>query len=64
MHDDSLAFMPATDLAAAIRIRRLSPVEVTRAALDRINRAQPVLNAFLLSPEMPPWRGYARPKRQ
>jgi aspartyl-tRNA(Asn)/glutamyl-tRNA(Gln) amidotransferase subunit A len=47
MHDDSLAFMPATDLAAAIRARRLSPVEVTRAALDRINRTQPVLNAFI-----------------
>lgn len=47
MEDDSLAFMPATELAAAIRARRLSPVEVTRAALDRIARAQPVLNAFI-----------------
>jgi len=36
MEDDQLAFMPATDLAAAIRARRLSPMEVTRAALDRI----------------------------
>jgi len=47
MTDDSLAFMPATKLAAAIRARRYSPVEVTRAALDRIHRAQPVLNAFI-----------------
>jgi aspartyl-tRNA(Asn)/glutamyl-tRNA(Gln) amidotransferase subunit A len=47
MENDQLAFMPATDLAAAIRARRISPVEVTRAALDRINRSQPVLNAFI-----------------
>jgi aspartyl-tRNA(Asn)/glutamyl-tRNA(Gln) amidotransferase subunit A len=47
MADTSLAFMPATELAAAIRSRHVSPVEVTRAALDRINRAQPVLNAFI-----------------
>jgi aspartyl-tRNA(Asn)/glutamyl-tRNA(Gln) amidotransferase subunit A len=47
MQDDTLAFMPATELAAAIRARRLSPVEVTRAALDRIDRSQPALNAFI-----------------
>lgn len=47
MQDDTLAFMPATALAAAIRARQVSPVEVTRAALDRIHRAQPVLNAFI-----------------
>src|SRR4051794_31052627 len=47
MADNSLAFMPATELAAAIRARRLSPVEVTRAALDRIQAAQPALNAFI-----------------
>jgi aspartyl-tRNA(Asn)/glutamyl-tRNA(Gln) amidotransferase subunit A len=47
MHDDTLAFMPATELAAAIRARHVSPVEVTRAALDRINCTQPELNAFI-----------------
>lgn len=47
MKDDSLAFMPATELAAAIRARQVSPVEVTRASLDRIIRSQPVLNAFI-----------------
>jgi aspartyl-tRNA(Asn)/glutamyl-tRNA(Gln) amidotransferase subunit A len=47
MPDDQLAFMPATELAAAILARHLSPVEVTRAALDRINRSQPTLNAFI-----------------
>lgn len=47
MEDGSRDFTSATELAAAIRARRLSPVEVTRAALDRISRAQPVLNAFI-----------------
>lgn len=37
----------ATDLAAAIRRRDLSPVEVTRAALEGIAAAQPRLNAFV-----------------
>ena len=47
MNDTELAFLPATDLAAAIRDRRLSPVDVVRAALDRIHRTQPNLNAFI-----------------
>ena len=42
-----LAFLSATDLAAAIRARRVSPVEAVRAALDRIHRTQPDLNAFI-----------------
>jgi aspartyl-tRNA(Asn)/glutamyl-tRNA(Gln) amidotransferase subunit A len=33
---DDLCMMPATDLVAAYRARRLSPVEVTRAVLERI----------------------------
>ena len=37
----------ATDLAEAIRTRRLSPVELMRDTLDRIERSQPVLNAFI-----------------
>lgn len=47
MTDADIAFRPATDLAAAIRARRLSPVEVTRATLERIEASQPVLNAFI-----------------
>ena len=42
-----LAYMPATELAALIRSRALSPVELMRATLDRIERSQPVLNAFI-----------------
>jgi aspartyl-tRNA(Asn)/glutamyl-tRNA(Gln) amidotransferase subunit A len=42
-----LAFTPATELADLIRTRRLSPVELMRATLERIEHSQPVLNAFI-----------------
>jgi Asp-tRNA(Asn)/Glu-tRNA(Gln) amidotransferase A subunit family amidase len=45
---DELAWMPATEMRAAIRERRLSPVEVTQALLDRIDRLNPALNAYTL----------------
>ena len=52
MHDD-IAWMPATEMAAAIRQKRLSPVEVTRALLARIDALNPALNAYCLpTPEM------------
>ena len=44
---DDLAYTPAAELAALIRTRRLSPVELMTATLARIARAQPVLNAFI-----------------
>jgi aspartyl-tRNA(Asn)/glutamyl-tRNA(Gln) amidotransferase subunit A len=47
MSQSELAFTPATELAALIRSRRLSPVELMRATLERIERSQPVLNAFI-----------------
>ena len=46
MASTDLAFTPATELAALIRARKLSPVELTRAVLDRIERVNPVVNAF------------------
>ena len=46
MHADELAFMPATELAMAIRDRRLSPVEVVEAVLNRIERLNPRINAY------------------
>jgi Asp-tRNA(Asn)/Glu-tRNA(Gln) amidotransferase A subunit family amidase len=46
MSENELAFMPATELAAAIRERRVSPVEVTRASLERIERVNPHVNAY------------------
>ena len=42
-----LTWATAADLAAAIRARQVSPVEVMRATLDRAERSQPVLNAFV-----------------
>jgi aspartyl-tRNA(Asn)/glutamyl-tRNA(Gln) amidotransferase subunit A len=41
-----LCYTPATQLAALIRSKALSPVELTRAVLDRIERLNPTLNAF------------------
>lgn len=43
---DDFAFMSATDLAAAIRTRRVSPVEVVEAVLRRIERLNGTLNAY------------------
>ena len=47
MTDTDLAFTPATELAAAIRAKRLSPVELTEAILARIEQHNPALNAFV-----------------
>jgi aspartyl-tRNA(Asn)/glutamyl-tRNA(Gln) amidotransferase subunit A len=42
-----LHWLPATEAARAIAARELSPVELTRALLDRIERLDPKLNAFI-----------------
>ncbi len=47
MHDD-IAWMPATEMAAAIRSKKLSPVEVTRKLLERIDAVNPAINAYVL----------------
>lgn len=38
--------LSAVEIAAAVRTKKVSPVEVTRAVLDRIERLNPQLNAF------------------
>src|SRR5229473_1210455 len=43
-----LAYTPATKLIPLIRSKKLSPVELTRAVLERIERLNPRLNAFCL----------------
>ena len=48
MTSDELCWRPATELASLIRRRKVSPVEVTDAVLDRIDRVNPRLNAFVL----------------
>jgi Asp-tRNA(Asn)/Glu-tRNA(Gln) amidotransferase A subunit family amidase len=44
VHD--FAYMSATELAALIRSRQVSPVEVMQATLERIERLNPQINAF------------------
>jgi aspartyl-tRNA(Asn)/glutamyl-tRNA(Gln) amidotransferase subunit A len=41
-----LAYTPATVLSALIRSKKLSPVELTRVVLERIERLNPTVNAF------------------
>jgi len=49
MNNEDLCFLSAIEMAAAIRDRTVSPVELTRAILDRIDRLNPALNAFCIS---------------
>src|SRR4029453_17567028 len=49
---EELCFWTAGRLREAIAQRQISPVEVTRAVLDRATRLQPKLNCFItLCPE-------------
>ena len=41
------ALQSLADVSASIRQRRISPVDVVTACLDRIERLQPRLNAFI-----------------
>lgn len=47
MHDTPLAFLSLTEVARLLKRRAVSPVEVTRAVLDRIAAVNARLNAFL-----------------
>jgi aspartyl-tRNA(Asn)/glutamyl-tRNA(Gln) amidotransferase subunit A len=44
---EELAFLPLSDVSALLRSRKVSPVDVTRACLARIERLNPRLNAFI-----------------
>jgi aspartyl-tRNA(Asn)/glutamyl-tRNA(Gln) amidotransferase subunit A len=46
MNDLDLCFMPATELATAIRAKTVSPVEVVSVILAHIEALEPKLNAF------------------
>ncbi|OGK86744.1 MAG: amidase [Candidatus Rokubacteria bacterium GWC2_70_16] len=46
MTTSDLCWTPATELVALIRKKALSPVELMRATLERIERLNPTLNAF------------------
>lgn len=45
--DRDLAFTPAVELARLYRARKISPLEVTQAALARIDAVNPQVNAFV-----------------
>ena len=47
MPDTDLAFMPTAELRTRIASKQLSPVEVTRLYLQRIEALDPQLNAYL-----------------
>ena len=52
MATPELPFVGIVELAAAYRERKVSPVEVTRALLERIDRLDPALHSFLcVTPE-------------
>jgi aspartyl-tRNA(Asn)/glutamyl-tRNA(Gln) amidotransferase subunit A len=46
MNDADLCYTSATELAAMIRAKKVSPVELTCAVLARIEKLNPVYNAF------------------
>ncbi len=46
-----IALMSATDLLAAYRTKKISPIEATRAALDRVSSLESGFNAFCLVDE-------------
>jgi aspartyl-tRNA(Asn)/glutamyl-tRNA(Gln) amidotransferase subunit A len=48
MSKDDLCWRPATELAALIRKKKLSPVELVDAVLERIEKVNPQLNAYVL----------------
>jgi Asp-tRNA(Asn)/Glu-tRNA(Gln) amidotransferase A subunit family amidase len=47
MSDDRLCWIPATQLAGMYRRKEVSPVAVVDAVLDRLERVNPVINAFV-----------------
>ena len=46
--NDSIAFLSAQELRALYRAKQLSPVDVAHGLLERIERVNPVLNAFTI----------------
>jgi Asp-tRNA(Asn)/Glu-tRNA(Gln) amidotransferase A subunit family amidase len=47
MSDDRLCWVPATELSGMYRRKEVSPVEVVDAVLDRLERVNPNINAFV-----------------
>jgi aspartyl-tRNA(Asn)/glutamyl-tRNA(Gln) amidotransferase subunit A len=64
MRDEELAFWSIGQLGAAYRAGRLSPVEVTRLCLERIEGADGKLNAFITVLEQPALRAARTAERE
>ena len=47
MNDVELAFTPATELRQLVRTKQVSPVEIVETVLRRIERVNPVVNAYV-----------------
>src|SRR5271165_2935528 len=47
MADSDIVFKSASELAPLLKARKLSPVELVRAYLDRIEAVNPKVNAFI-----------------
>src|SRR5229473_3595217 len=53
MDQTELCYLPATELAALVRRREISPTEVVEAFLARIERVNPTINAYCtLTPDL------------
>jgi hypothetical protein len=48
MSDTDMCWLPAIEMAAAIRTRQLSPVELVDALLSRIHQLNPAINAYCI----------------
>jgi aspartyl-tRNA(Asn)/glutamyl-tRNA(Gln) amidotransferase subunit A len=55
--ETDLGWMSATELATLIRRKKVSPVEVVGAVLARIEKLNPILNAYvtLTAEQARPW---------
>jgi len=60
---DELAYATATELAARIRRRDLSPVEVVEAHVERIGERNPGLTPSFTRASTTPGGGRGRPRR-
>ncbi|MHB9091275.1 MAG: amidase family protein, partial [Chloroflexota bacterium] len=47
MADNELVYKPAAALAALIEKKQVSPIQVMRALLERIERLEPILNCYV-----------------
>jgi aspartyl-tRNA(Asn)/glutamyl-tRNA(Gln) amidotransferase subunit A len=63
-NEESLAFATIEELAALLAKRRISPVELTEMFLRRIERQNPVLNAFLTITAEPALAAARRAEKQ